>query len=409
MALVRPLQAFRVVSQEAAQVAAVPYDVVNRAEAKALAALSPDSFLHVTKPEIDLPEAVDGHAAQVYAQGARAWASLCERGIMRREAAPCYYVYELTQGAHRQTGVVLGASISEYERGVIRKHELTRPDKENDRVAHIEALRAQSGKAFFVHRDSPAVTRVVQAVTQSLPAIDFTAADQVQHRLWVVDAPLQQAAMTAAFAEAGPFTIADGHHRCAAAARVAQRYRAQVPPMGTGDAPWESLLGVAFPASEVQILAYNRVVRDWGDASATWFLEKLAAGFEVEARKPAVSMPGQLGMYLGGRWYSARLRQPSLTADAVHQLDVSILQDQVLGPLLGITDPRRDPRIDFVGGSRGDAELERRVDAGWAVAFALHPTRIDALLTIADAGGLMPPKSTWFEPKLRDGLVVLGL
>jgi len=406
MPLIRPFAGLRPAPVHASAVLAPPYDVVSREEAAAIAGGNPLSFLHVSRPEIDLPAGVSPYDDRVYARGAENFARLIAEGVLRRDPAAGYYVYRLAQGGHAQTGLVAAASVRDYESGRIRRHELTRPDKEDDRTRHIEALNAQTGPAFLTYRQDARIDAMLSAVTSAAPATDVTAADGVRHTLWVVNDPGQAAALGAAFEDVKRLYIADGHHRSAAAARVAAARRAGG---GTGPDPsWEYFLAVMFPDTELRILDYNRVVRDLNGRSETQFLAALGERMDVEAvegvARPAA--PGEFGMCLAGRWYRVRARG-ALPADPVARLDVSVLADQVLGPLLGIGNPRTDPRIDFVGGSRGLQALAGRVSGpqAWAVAFALYPTRIEDLLAVADGGGIMPPKSTWFEPKLADGLV----
>jgi uncharacterized protein (DUF1015 family) len=399
MATVFPLRAYRPKPEHAARIAAVPYDVVDRDEARALAKGNPLSFLHVTKPEIDLADDTDPYGNSVYAKGRAALDELVKSGALVQDTKPCFYVYELTMGRHSQTGIVLCASVADYDQNIVKKHEHTRPDKENDRVRHIEATTAHTGKVFLVHRSSAALAAEVAAATRGAPVYDFTAADAIRHRLWVIDEPQRIETIVRGFADLGPIYIADGHHRSAAASRVAKERG--------GKGASARFLCVSFPESEVQILPYNRLVKDLSSRSPESFLEAVRARFDVTEGKPEPTAPKRFGMYLGGTWYTLTARQGSYDPKhPVGRLDVSILQDQLLSPLLGISDPRRDKRIDFVGGIRGDAELERRVAAGWAVAFKMHPTAIADLFAIADAEQVMPPKSTWFEPKLRDGLVV---
>jgi len=395
MATIQPFRALRPRPDLASQVASVPYDVVNRQEAAALAAGNAASFLHVTKPEIDMPADADPYSDDVYQQGATALRRLRDEGTLIRDAQPCLYIYALTWRGHTQIGIVLLASVSEYDANIVRKHEHTRPDKEDDRVRHMEILGAQSGTVFLTHRDHHAIATVVQAVTAAPPLVAFTADDEVTHRFWVVDDATQIQALIAGFAANGPLYIADGHHRSAAASRVAAA-------RGLADA---GFLAVSFPVSEMRILPYNRIVRDLGRHDAAGFLAAVGERFDVTPGKPTPSGAKQFGMFLAGAWHTLRARPGSWDpTDPVARLDVSILQEQLLAPLLGIADPRRDKRIEFVGGIRGDAELERRTGDG--VAFALHATAIADLLAIADAEEVMPPKSTWFEPKLRDGLFV---
>jgi len=407
MATIHPFRAFRPRPDNVAAIASVPYDVVDRAEACALAEGNPLSFLHVTKPEIDLPATTDPYSDAVYAGGAKALERFIAQGLLVQDKKPCLYAYELTMGKHRQTGIVLCASVPEYEKNIVRKHEFTRPDKENDRVRHMEALKAQSGKVFLVHRDTPAMTEVLRATTLQPAVYDFTTPDGIRHRFWVIDEEPRVRALVEAFGKQDVIYIADGHHRSAAAARYAQARRHEG---AKTDGEHERFLAVSFPASEMQIMPYNRVVKDLCGRSPETFVKEVRARFEVRDGKPEPTRTKQFGMFLDGRWHTLDVRQGSFDAkDPVARLDVSLLQCQVLEPLLGISDPRRDKRIDFVGGIRGDAELEKRVREGYAVAFKMHPTSIEDLFAIADAGSVMPPKSTWFEPKLRDGLVVHDL
>lgn len=405
MATIYPFRALRPRAELADKVASVPYDVVNRDEARNLAKDNDVSFLHVTKPEIDLPDDLDPHSPEVYGRGALALHQFVEDGVLARDPRPSLYAYQLTMGDHTQTGVVLCASVAEYEQNIVRKHEHTRPDKEKDRVEHMLALGAQSGTVFLAHRDSEAIAREITASKEEQPAVDFVAADDIAHRLWVIDDPTRIERIVAGFKELGPIYIADGHHRSAAASRVAAARRRGREP--NPEASWESFLAVSFPASEMQILDYNRVVKDLNGMTPVRFLDRVKAELAVSPGKPEPVQPRQFGMFLDGAWYTLEVRDGTFDAnDPVARLDVSLLQNQLLSPLLGIDDPRRDSRIDFVGGIRGTGELELRVHQGAAVAFALHPTSIEDLLAIADAGEVMPPKSTWFEPKLRDGLVV---
>ena len=400
MATIRPLRALRPRDDLAAQVASVPYDVVNRDEARRLAAGNPRSFLHVTKPEIDLRDDVDPHDDAVYQQGARALRAMIDGGTLVRDDAACLYAYALTWKGRTQTGIVLGASVAEYDRNIVRRHEHTRPDKEDDRVRHMEALGAQSGIVFLVHPDHDVIAGVIAEASASPPPVDFTAPDGVRHRVWPIADPGRIEALVGGFAEVGPLYIADGHHRSKAASRVAGA-------RGQRDA---TFLAVSFPVSEVEILPYNRVVRDLQGRDPAAFLAGVAERLDVSEGRPQPARRGSFGMLLDGRWYALTVRPGTFDAsDPVARLDVSILQEQVLAPMLGIDDPRTNQRIDFVGGIRGTAELERRCREGWAVAFEMHPTSMQDLLAIADAGEVMPPKSTWFEPKLRDGLFVSPL
>lgn len=397
MATIMPFRALRPREDLAFAVASVPYDVVNRDEARILARDNPHSFLHVTKPEIDMANDVDPYSDDVYRAGATYLRKLIDEGVLVRDDKPLLYIYALTWRGHTQTGIVLCASVAEYDQNLIRKHEHTRPDKEDDRARHMEILAAQSGTVFLLHRDSDRIALAISEVISRDPVVDFTAPDSVQHRFWVIDTDPLITTIVAGFADNGPLYVADGHHRSAAASRVAKK-------RGDADA---GFLAVSFPVSAMRILPYNRVVKDLGDRAPGDFLAAVGERFDFEEGKPNPIAKHQFGMYLGGTWYTLRARDDSFDAnDLVARLDVSILQTQLLSPLLEIEDPRRDERIDFVGGIRGDEELERRVAAGWAVAFKMHATAIEDLLAIADAQLVMPPKSTWFEPKLRDGLFV---
>jgi uncharacterized protein (DUF1015 family) len=430
---VRPFQALRPPPEFAARVSAPPYDVMDVEEARATAAGNPDSFLHVSRPEIDLPPHVDPHAPEVHAQGRRALAAFVARGVLVPDAAPGYLVYRQRRGTACQTGVVGCAAVTDYSCGRIRTHEHTRPDKENDRVRHIDALGAHDEPVFLLSPRSGAVDAVVDQVTAGTPAYDFTSDDEVGHTLWAVHDPGQIAALRAGLDAVPQLYVADGHHRSAAAVtvhrlrrehRLRSERKAQgaggaghAGPAGEGDDPRnhgadedEAFLAVVFPADQLRILPYNRVVSDLAGQTAEGLLAALADDFEVTANPGAVEPARRhdVGMYLGGRWY--RLRARSGTADEsdpVGRLDVALLQDRVLAPLLGIGDPRTDPRIRFVGGIRGTGDLVRLVDTGTAaVAFSLYPTSVAELIAVADSGTVMPPKSTWFEPKLRSGLFV---
>jgi uncharacterized protein (DUF1015 family) len=400
---VRPFAALRPTAQTAAAVIAPPYDVVGTDEARALAAGKPASFLHISRPEIDLPEGSSPYSDEAYAQGAASLARLVASGVLVRDDTPSFYVYRMVMNGRAQSGVALVASVRAYEENRIRRHELTRPDKENDRVRNIATLNAQTGPVLLAYRASAALRDLTRAASSGTPLFSVAGPNGVEHTVWRVSAPQDVVAFQAAFYAQGTLYIADGHHRSAAAARVAAERR------NSPDASHEFFLAVAFPHDEMRILDYNRVVRDLNGLAPDALLARIGAAFAVtplhEAKSPA--RPETFSMYLGGRWYELEIR-PELVPrhDPVASLDVSLLQDRLLAPVLGLGDPRTDARIDFVGGIRGLAELERRVQAGRAaVAFALHPTRMEQLMAVADAGRLMPPKSTWFEPKLADGLL----
>ncbi len=404
MATVRPFAAFRPPPADAVRVASPPYDVINTAEARALAAGNPVSFLHVSRPEIDLPEGTDEHASAVYAKGAENLASLVERGALIQDPEPHLYLYAQRMGDHRQVGVVGCASVAEYVGDRIKKHEKTRPDKEDDRTRHIEELRAHDEPVFLTYRADPAIDAIVRDAMAASPVYDMTTADGVEHRLWVLGRDATRA-LEDRFAAVSLLYVADGHHRSAAAARVHAKLAGD-----GGD--HDVFLAVVFPHDQMKILPYNRVVRDLQGRSAETILDLCRASFDItpadDGASAAPRAPKEMGLFLGGRWYRARARPGTYDPnDPVASLDCSICQDRILGPIFGVADPRRDKHVDFVGGIRGVAELEKRVASGaFTMALLLHPTRIEELFAVSDAGLLMPPKSTWFEPKLRSGLFV---
>ncbi len=400
---VKPFRALRPAAGQAARVAAVPYDVVDTAEARALADGNAESFLHVSRPEIDLPEGVDLYSDEVYAQGARALQALQANGVLIREQQECLYVYRQIMGAHAQTGVVTCSHIEDYAGNLIRKHEKTRQNKEDDRTRHVLTMNANSGPVFLTYRDTETLDRLVAAVTSAPPLYDFTAVDGVQHTLWQISAELDQ--WVAAFGEVPLSYVADGHHRAAAAYRAGVKRR-ELNPVHDGSEEYNWFLTVLFPASQLKILPYNRSVEDLNGLSTEEYLERVREVFHVEpARSALPSGARELCMYLAGQWY--RLSWDEFESDPVGVLDVSVLQDRLLAPVLGIDDPRTNERISFIGGIRGTAELIKRVDSGRdAVAFSMCPCSIAQMMDIADAGQIMPPKSTWFEPKLRSGLLV---
>ncbi len=406
MSLIRPFAALRPVPEHVADVIAPPYDVLNTEEARARADGRPHSFLHISKPEIDLPEGTDPFAPEVYARGAENLQRLIKEKILFREGSPCYYVYRLVMGEHVQTGLVAVASVVDYDSNRIRKHEFTRPEKEDDRVRQIDALNAQTGPVFLTYRHNDTVDKVVAKVTAGAPEYDLQADDGVQHTLWVVNDADDIQTLTDTFDAMDCLYIADGHHRSAAGSRVAAMRRQA----GQASTASDYFLSVIFPDNQMKILDYNRVVKDLNGMSEADFLAAVEKSFSVEKSAAAVSpaTTQEFGMYLGGNWYRLTIK-PDLVPgsdDPVGKLDVSLLQNNLISPLLGIDNPRVDKRIDFVGGIRGLGELEKRVNSGeMAVAFSLHPTVLDDLMAVADANEVMPPKSTWFEPKLADGLV----
>ncbi len=404
MPLIQPFAALRPAPGRAADVIAPPYDVVSTEEARALAAGRPWSFLHVSRPEIDLPPGTDPHGPEAYAKAAESLRRMVEAGVLVRDPQPRLYVYGMeAPDGHRQTGLVAVASVEAYREGRIRRHEHTRPDKEADRARQIEAVNAQTGPVLLACRAGGRLDALLAAGAAGEPAADAVDPYGVRHRLWLPEDPAWEAEALAAAEALDALYVADGHHRSAAAARVAERRRAE-----RGPGPWDWFLAVVFPHDQMRILDYNRIVRDLGGLGPEAFLEAVRArGFAVEPAAEAVRPAGrgEFGMYLAGRWHRLRLDPARIPDDPVGRLDVSLLHRELIEPVLGIADPRRDPRIDFVGGSRGLDDLAARVDAGEAaVAFSLHPTAMEDLLAVADAGEVMPPKSTWFDPKLADGL-----
>lgn len=405
--LIRPFRALRPVPEQAAAVAAPPYDVLNTDEARTRAAGRPFSFLHISKPEIDLPQDTDPYAPEVYAKGSENLHRLIDAGVLVRDRKPGYYIYRLRMGDHVQTGIACIGSVAEYDRNRIRKHEFTRPDKEDDRVRQISALNAQTGPVLLAFRANAALGAIVTSATRCTPVYDVVADDGVGHTLWVLDDEVSVRRITQIVATMPALYIADGHHRSASASRVAAQ-RAAANPRHTGEEDYNYFLCVAFPHDEMRILDYNRLVKDLHGQRPQDFLNRIGGQFRVtpvdgQARPERA---GQFGLYLDKHWYQLDIKPGLIPTDPVASLDVSLLQDHLLAPVLGIGDPRRDKRIDFVGGIRGLAELERRVDSGeMAAAFALFPTSLEALMAVADANQVMPPKSTWFEPKLADGLL----
>jgi uncharacterized protein (DUF1015 family) len=406
MAIVRAFTALRPAGSVAAKVSAVPYDVVSTEEARSLAAGNPLSFLHVSRAEIDLPDGTDPHSDEVYATAAENFEKLKVEAPLHVEGDRALYVYRLRVGPHEQTGIAGCCSIDEYDRDVVRKHERTRRDKEDDRTKHMIALSAQTGPVFLTYRDDAAIDAIVQRIKRDPPLCDFSAPDGVAHTIWRVG-PDRRDALTAAFELIDLLYIADGHHRAASASRAAAHYRSLSPADRQDSSEFDFFLAVLFPASQVRILAYNRAVKELNRKTPEEVLEEVRRRFTV--REGAASTPlrrGEIAMYLAGRWYGLVPREAP-AEDAIDSLDVSILQERILSPILGIKDIRTDKRIEFVGGIRGPAELERLVDSGAAaVAFSLYPVSVDQLIAISDANEIMPPKSTWFEPKLRDGLLV---
>lgn len=400
-----PFRALRPRTDAAARVAAVPYDVVSRAEAAALAEGNPYSFLHIGRSEIDLPPEVDPYDPMVYGQARAALDRFVADGILLRDPEPALYLYRLVTGEHAQTGVVGCMHVDDYERGVVRRHETTRRDKEDDRTRHILALGAQAEPVFLAYRPRPELDRLASEAARGAPLYDFTAADGVRHTVWRLSDP---APWVSAFAAVPRAYVADGHHRTAGACRAAGERRA-ANPAHRGDEEYNWFLAALFPADQLRILPYHRLVRDLNGLTPAAFRRELGRLGRLErTTDPLPPRSGVFCFYLDGGWERLALDPAAIDRrDPIRSLDVSVLQDRVLGPILGIADPRTDRRLDFVGGVRGPEELERRVRSGEAaLAISLHPTTVEQLLAVADAGSIMPPKSTWFEPKLRSGLFV---
>lgn len=404
MATITPFKALRPQPQFAKQVASRPYDVLNSSEARKEAEGNPNSFLHITKPEIDLPDNIDVYSPQVYEKAKENLQAFMQREVLFREEKPCYYIYQLVMGGRSQTGLVCGSSVDDYEQDIIKKHEFTRPDKEQDRINHIKTTGAQTGNVFLAYKSVAAVDEVIEKWKKSHhPVYDFKAPDGVSHTIWIVNEDAVISAITELFKTQVPVTyIADGHHRAASAAKVRK---------ALGDKAGENsnyFLTTLFPSDQLQIMDYNRVVKDLNGLSDQDFLDRLNEDFIVQKSSTAVSPKAlhEFGLYLNRQWYTLQAKEGTFKDDPIGVLDVTILQNNMLDKLLGIKDQRTDKRIDFVGGIRGLGELEQRVNSGeMAVAVSLHPVSIQQLFDIADSGNVMPPKSTWFEPKLRDGLL----
>jgi len=405
MAIIQPFKALRPQPQLAKQVASRPYDVLNSAEAKKEAAGNPASFLHITKSEIDLPESVDIHDAQVYEQAKENLTAFIKRDVLFRESKDCYYIYQLIMHGRAQTGLVCVSSVDDYENGIIKKHEFTRPEKELDRINHIKTSGAQTGNVFLAYRNNESLDTLIENWKKTKSAVyDFVADDEIQHTIWVVsDASVIQN-ITSIFEHEIPCTyIADGHHRAASAAKV----RAALGANAGKNADY--FLTTLFPSNQLYIMDYNRVVKDLNGLTPAAFIEAVSIKFNVEQLSQEPFKPQalhEMGMYLNGSWYKLTSKPETFTEDPIGILDVTILQNNILDGILGIVDPRTDARVDFVGGIRGLQVLADRVDSGqFAAAFSLYAVTIDQLFAIADTGNVMPPKSTWFEPKLRDGLL----
>ena len=416
MSDIRPFRGIRPRPDLAAAIAAPPYDVVDFDEAVAYVADKPHSFLRIEKSEIQLAKGLETLDPRIFEQGRRTLEAWLAEGALVRDPAPSFYLYRQRMGEHVQTGVVAGASVAEYQRDLIKKHEHTRKDKEDERTTHVDVLSANTGPVFLTYRARPQVDAFVRRVCERAPDVDLVSEDGIGHTLWVVARPEEVAELRGLFGAVPHLYVADGHHRSAAASRVQQLRRAR-DPKPTGEAGYDFFLTVIFPHDQMKIMEYNRVVNDLNGLSAEAFLKKVEEKFELAdagparaGAPPAPERPRSYGMYLGGRWRRLTAKPGTFPeGDPVRSRDVAILQDNLLGPVLGITDPRTDKRIQFVGGIRGTAELERRARDKGGVAFAMYPTSIEQLMAIADANEVMPPKSTWFEPKLRSGMVVRSL
>jgi uncharacterized protein (DUF1015 family) len=414
MAMIRPFAALRPKPKLASQICELPYDVLLSDEARGLAAGNPLSFFHVSRPEVDLPPGTDVYAPEVYAKGRKNFQKLISQGALEQDSQPCFYLYRQIMGKHSQTGLVAVASCEEYLRGVIKKHELTRVDKEDDRVRHIEALSAQTGPVFLAHRGSDVLDKFIAKRVSGEPDVDFTAADGVRHTSWTISAADEIKFIERTFTGTQQLYIADGHHRSAAAVRVFQNRK------GAGGSGF--FLAVIFPHDRMQILPYNRVLKDLNGWTPDQVMEILGAAFAISPdASPVPARRHEFGFYMRGKWHTLVFREKFLQLDnpdehletessrkkrnPVESLDVTLLQEHILKPVFRIDDPRTSKRIHFVGGIRGTAELEKLVDSGeYACAFSMFPTSMDDLMAVSDAGGIMPPKSTWFEPKLRDGM-----
>ena len=408
MAVIRPFAGIRPCQEKAAKIAALPYDVYNREEAKAEVEKEPESFLKIDRAETQFPDNVDTYAPEVYQKAHDTLWEMVQNGDFVREEKPCYYIYELTMDGRTQTGIVACASIDDYQNGVIKKHENTRAEKEQDRIRHVDTCNAQTGPIFLAYRADQIINQVVGTVKKEAPVYSFTAPDGIRHQVWIIAEDAQIETIQNAFASIRNIYIADGHHRAASAVKVGLKRRKEHPDYD-GTEEFNYFLSVLFPDEELMILDYNRVVKDLNGMSAEEFLHKVEKIFQVTPVSEADRKPTEAGtftMYLDEKWYLCKIPENKIPSDPVESLDVSLLQELLLTPVLGIGDPKTDPRIDFVGGICGLSELEKRCHADAKVAFAMYPTSIAQLFAVADAGLLMPPKSTWFEPKLRSGLFI---
>ena len=410
MADIRPFPAFRPAADKSQLVASPPYDVLDSDEARTMAADNPHSFLHIVKAEIDLDPAEAQDNEKVYARSAANWQNMVNDGVMVQDDRPAFYIYRLTMNGHQQFGLAAGCSVQEYVDGDIKKHEFTRRDKEDDRARHMEVLGVNAGPVLFTYRTDAKVKEIIARLSAGAPDVDFVADDGIGHTIWVVSDEAAIADLQNAFKDIDALYVADGHHRSASAHRVRDIFQKRNPDH-TGDEAYNHFLAVMFPEDELKLMGYHRVVADLNGLSSAEFLEKVRDIFDVSpAEKPEPDEHGQWGMFLDGQWYRIAARPGSFPADdPVNSLDAAILQSLLLDPVLGIGDPRKDPRIDFVGGSRGSKELERRCNNDMKVAFAFAPASVSQIMDVADADAVMPPKSTWFEPKLRSGLLVRSL
>lgn len=406
MSDIRPFCAVRPNEIFASKIAALPYDVYTRKEAKKEVEKNPLSFLKIDRPETMFPDEMDMYAPKVYRKARKVLEEMIEKGEFIQDETPCYYLYELTRNGHRQTGIVACASIDDYFNGTIKKHENTREEKEQDRIRHVDTLDTQTGPIFLAYRLDAVLKEIIEETKRKTPVYDFISEDKITHRVWVIDESEMMERIQQCFVKINKIYIADGHHRAASAIKVGCKRRKEHPGY-TGEEEFNYFLCTLFAEEELEILDYNRVVKDLNGLSEIEFLEKIKESFEVEEAEESSYAPKQkkeFGMYLGKKWYKLQIKKEQVSDDVVESLDVSILQNKLLKPILGIKEPGKDNRIIFVGGIRGLKELEHCVENGFQVAFSMYPTSMQELFSVADAGRLMPPKSTWFEPKLRSGL-----
>ena len=406
MSDIRPFCAVRPNETFASKIAALPYDVYTRKEAKKEVEKNPLSFLKIDRPETMFPDEMDMYAPKVYQKARKVLEEMIEKGEFIQDETPCYYLYELTRNGHRQTGIVSCASIDDYFNGTIKKHENTREEKEQDRIRHVDTLDTQTGPIFLAYRLDAVLKEIIEETKRKTPVYDFISEDKITHRVWVIDESEMMERIQQCFVKINKIYIADGHHRAASAIKVGCKRRKEHPGY-TGEEEFNYFLCTLFAEEELEILDYNRVVKDLNGLSEIEFLEKIKESFEVEEAEESPYAPKQkkeFGMYLGKKWYKLQIKKEQISDDVVESLDVSILQNKLLKPILGIKEPGKDKRIIFVGGIRGLKELEHCVENGFQVAFSMYPTSMQELFSVADAGRLMPPKSTWFEPKLRSGL-----